>query len=75
MTAGSEFRGMADRFRAAPEQAVGMIRDATATAAPDTQRVARAPAPGAAREARPAAKPAPSRNARNAPGRGVLLGK
>ncbi|SAI10219.1 ATP-dependent RNA helicase [Bordetella trematum] len=36
---------------------------------------ARAPAPGASREARPAAKPAASRNPRNAPGRGVLLGK
>ena len=45
MTAGREFRGMADRFRAAPEKAVGMIRDATAKAALDTQRVARERAP------------------------------
>ena len=36
---------MADRFRAAPEKAVGMIRQATAKATLDTQRVARERAP------------------------------
>ena len=45
MTAGREFRGMADRFRAAPDKAVVMIREATAKAALDTQRVARERAP------------------------------
>ena len=45
MTAGSEFRGMADRFRAAPDKAAGMIRTATAKAVLDTQRVARERAP------------------------------
>ena len=45
MTAGREFRGMADRFRTAPDKAVAMIRDATAKATLDTQRVARERAP------------------------------
>lgn len=45
MSAGNEFRGMADRFRAAPEKGLAMIRDATAKAALDTQRVARERAP------------------------------
>lgn len=45
MTAGSEFRGMADRFRAAPEKGLTMIREATAKATLDTQRVARERAP------------------------------
>ena len=45
MSAGNEFRGMADRFRAAPEKAVGMIRQATTKATLDTQRVARERAP------------------------------
>ena len=45
MTAGREFRGMADRFRAAPEKGLTMIREATAKAALDTQRVARERAP------------------------------
>ena len=41
MTAGNEFRGMADRFRAAPEKTVRMVRDATAKAAFDTHAHAR----------------------------------
>lgn len=45
MTAGREFRGMADRFRAAPEKSLTMIRQATAKAALDTQRLARERAP------------------------------
>ena len=45
MTAGREFRGMADRFRAAPDKAAGMIRTATTKAVLDTQRVARERAP------------------------------
>ena len=45
MTAGNEFRGMADRFRAAPEKAAGMVRAATTKAVVDTQRVARERAP------------------------------
>ena len=45
MTAGREFRGMADRFRAAPEKAAGMVRAATTKAVVDTQRVARERAP------------------------------
>ena len=36
---------MADRLRAAPDRAVGMIRDATVKATLDTQRVARERAP------------------------------
>ena len=36
---------MADRLRAAPDKAVGMIRDATVKATLDTQRVARERAP------------------------------
>ena len=45
MTAGREFRGMADRFRAAPDKAAGMVRAATTKAVVDTQRVARERAP------------------------------
>nr|DAT11669.1 MAG TPA: putative tail component [Caudoviricetes sp.] len=45
MTAGSEFRGMADRFRAAPDKAAGMVRAATTKAVVDTQRLARERAP------------------------------
>lgn len=45
MTAGREFRGMADRFRAAPEKSLTMIRQATTKATLDTQRVARERAP------------------------------
>lgn len=45
MSAGNEFRGMADRFRAAPEKAVGMVRTATTKAVLDTQRIARERAP------------------------------
>ena len=45
MTAGREFRGMADRFRAAPEKAAGMVRAATTKAVVDTQRLARERAP------------------------------
>ena len=45
MTAGREFRGMADRFRAAPEKAAGMVRSATTKAVVDTQRLARERAP------------------------------
>lgn len=45
MTAGNEFRGMADRFRAAPDKAAGMVRAATTKAVVDTQRLARERAP------------------------------
>ena len=45
MTAGREFRGMADRFRAAPDKAAGMVRAATTKAVVDTQRLARDRAP------------------------------
>ena len=45
MTAGREFRGMADRFRAAPDKAAGMVRAATTKAVVDTQRLARERAP------------------------------
>ena len=45
MTAGNEFRALADRFRTAPEKAAGMVRTATTKAVLDTQRVARERAP------------------------------
>ena len=45
MTAGAEIRGMADRFRGAPAQAVGLVRAATTKAVLDTQTEARRRAP------------------------------
>lgn len=45
MTAGAEIRGMADRFRDAPAQAVELVRAATTKAALDTQAEARRRAP------------------------------
>lgn len=45
MTAGAEIRGMADRFRDAPAQAVELVRAATTKAVIDTQAEARRRAP------------------------------
>lgn len=45
MTAGAEIRGMADRFRDAPAQAVDLIRVATEKTVIDTQATARRRAP------------------------------
>ena len=45
MTAGAEIRGMADRFRGAPAQAVELVRAATTKATLDTQTEARRRAP------------------------------